>query len=293
MVLIAAVLGLSGCGTSYVINAMVPTSGYTVTHNIAYASGPRHKLDVYRPVNATGHSPVVIYIYGGRWRAGDKSTYKFAAEALTSHGYVVVIPNYRLFPEVHFPAYVQDAAQAVAWTHAHVADFGGDPNEMYLLSHSAGAQIGALLALDPAYLAAVGGSPNWFAGVVCMSGPYDFNPDQSWDLAENFGPRSHYPQAMAVNFVTGHNPPMLLMAGKDDQEVPYTQSVELYRRIKAAGGPVQLKLFNGLGHVELIATFANTLHWIDGRPLSTVEGFVDRRVARREQQLKMAKDTTR
>jgi acetyl esterase/lipase len=155
---VAAVL--SGCSATKVLNTLEPRFGLTVTRNLAYPPGPRHDLDVYAPRHPAPHTPVVVFIYGGGWDTGEKSQYAFVGDALASHGYVAIVPNYRIYPEAHYPDFLEDSAEAVAWAKAHARAYGGDPDELFLVGHSAGAYNAAMLTLDPRWLAAVGLDPH-------------------------------------------------------------------------------------------------------------------------------------
>jgi len=143
------------CSPIPALNAVAPSDGIAVTQNKPYGGGPRRTLDVYAPRDARS-APVVVFFYGGGWETGSKAMYRFVGAALAARDVVVVIPDYRLHPEVRFPAFMDDAAAAVAWTRANAADFGGDPRRLFLMGHSAGGHIAALLALDPEYLQSVG-----------------------------------------------------------------------------------------------------------------------------------------
>ncbi|RYD54188.1 MAG: alpha/beta hydrolase, partial [Sphingomonadales bacterium] len=116
-------------------------------------------LDVWRPAGQAATRPVIIFWYGGGWVKGDRRAYSFAARAFAKAGFVVVVPDYRKVPEVRFPAFVQDGAQAVKWARDHVAGYGGDPARIALAGHSAGAYTVAMLALDRDWLAAEGVDP--------------------------------------------------------------------------------------------------------------------------------------
>ncbi|MGH8265331.1 MAG: alpha/beta hydrolase, partial [Steroidobacteraceae bacterium] len=141
-----------------VANLAAKTEPATRTADIAYGSDPRQRLDVYTPSAAhrSAAMPVIVFVHGGGWDAGSKDLYEFVGRALAARGYLAVLPNYRLFPQVRFPAFVEDTALAVAWTRTHAVEFGGDNRQLFLMGHSAGAQIVMLLALDAHYLARVG-----------------------------------------------------------------------------------------------------------------------------------------
>jgi acetyl esterase/lipase len=115
---------LSACSPVGVLNALAPAEGVTVATDIAYLPGERHGLDVYAPA---GRSPVVVFIYGGGWKDGEKALYRFVGATLAERGIVTVIPNYRVFPVVRFPGFIEDAAAAVAWTKVNIARYGGEP----------------------------------------------------------------------------------------------------------------------------------------------------------------------
>src|SRR3954453_21256250 len=137
----------AACSPIGALNALAPRRGLRVTRGLRYAPGERHELDIHAPVGAV-RAPVVVFIYGGGWREGDRSLYRFVGAALAARGFLTVVPDYRVFPAVRFPSFIQDAAMAVAWTRVHVARYGGDPGQVFLMGHSAGAHIAAMLALD-------------------------------------------------------------------------------------------------------------------------------------------------
>jgi acetyl esterase/lipase len=254
----AVALGLipliPGCAPVDLLNATIPTGGITVTRDIAYGPGPRQMLDIYRP-DAPGPLPVVVFIYGGSWRDGEKGNYKFVAAALARHGVVTVVPDYRLYPQVKYPGFVQDGAAAVAWTFGHVAAYGGDTNRLFVMGHSAGAYIAAMLALDPDWLAADGIDRDRLAGMIGLAGPYDFLPIEDPDIIPIFAvPDQQATQPIA--HVDGRNPPMFLAAGSDDTTVLPRNTTRLAAKIRAAGGPVTDKIYPGIGHVGIVIAMA-------------------------------------
>ena len=117
---------------------------------------------------------MVVFFYGGSWNSGSRDDYGFVGEALASRGIVVVIADYRLYPQVRYPAFLQDNAHAVAWTYQHIAEHGGDPHQLYVMGHSSGAYNASMLALDPRWLKAVNLSPTMLKGWIGLAGPYDF-----------------------------------------------------------------------------------------------------------------------
>ena len=206
-------------------------------------------------MGATG-LPLVVFLYGGSWRMGDKATYPFVAAPLARRGAVVVAPNYRLYPEVRFPAFLQDNAAAVAWAIGHAAEYGADPRHVFIVGHSAGAYNAAMLALDPALLLAAGVRREALAGVVGLAGPYDFLPMTDPDIIPVFAPVNDGPASQPINYVDGRNPPMLLLAGDADTTVRPRNTTALAARIAAAGGPVSSRIYPGVGHIGLVLAFA-------------------------------------
>lgn len=269
---------LAACSGQVLINTLTPAWGYTLHADIAYADGPRQQLDVYVPDELAPGAPVVVFFYGGSWQTGRKEDYTFVAQALASRGMIAVVPDYRLYPAVTFPAFVQDAARAVAWTHEHIAAFGGNVCNLFVAGHSAGAQIAALLATNQRYLDAVGGSADWLAGFIGLAGPYDFLPITDPDLQAVFAPRDAWPLSQPVNFVTGNEPPMLLLHGGADTVVHAEDSRILAHKINVAGGYAELHIYEGVGHVGLIARLAAPLRFL-GPQLDHIEAFVDRTVS--------------
>jgi acetyl esterase/lipase len=259
-ILLLAVV-LTACSPVKVLNDLAPRDGVITTSDIPYEPGARHSLDVYAPTHATD-APVVEFIYGGNWTSGSKAMYRFVGAAMAAHGVVTVIPDYRLYPEVKFPAFVDDAAQATAWTRANIARFGGDPHRMFLMGHSAGGQIATLLALDPEYLQAVGLSQHDVCGVIRLAGPYDFLPLTDPILQNIFGPEADLPRSQPIHYVTPQAPPMLLLAGKDDTIVDPNNAVRLAARLRAAGVPVTDTLYDGITHQELIGAFSGALTFL-------------------------------
>jgi acetyl esterase/lipase len=269
-VLIAVVL-LAACSRTGVLNALAPTDGITVTQDVAYAPGPRRTLDIYAPRSSAEPASVVVFFYGGNWDSGAKEMYRFVGAALAARGVMTVIPDYRLYPQVRFPAFMEDAASAVSWTHANIARFGGDPHRLFLMGHSAGAQIATLLALDPMYLHAQDVAPDAVCGVIGLAGPYDFLPLRDPELETIFGPEAERPRSQPINYVTPQAPPMLLLAGRDDTTVDPGNTLRLAAKLRAAGVSVQSELYPRIGHATIIGAFARPLGFLAPSRKDTVD----------------------
>jgi acetyl esterase/lipase len=246
----AACAGLVGCQSLYfrTLNA----GATPPVRSAEYAPG--RWLDVYRPETSHVAAPVVLFLYGGRWRSGQREDYAFVGEALAEAGVLTLIADYRSYPEVRFPDFVDDVAHATAWSRAHAAALGGDPARLFVAGHSAGAHIAALVATDPRYLAAVGMQPGQLAGVIGIAGPYDFLPLTDPDLIAVFGAEKDWPQSQPVNFVSGDEPPFLLLHGSDDRLVWLRNSERMAARLDAAGSDVELRRYDGVGHIRILAS---------------------------------------
>jgi len=163
------------------------------------------------------------------------------------------LADYRKYPDVKFPAFVEDAAAALAWVHNNVADYHGDTARLYLSGHSSGAHMAALVAADKQYLAAHDLNRDIIAGFAGLSGPYAFKPEAE-DLKDMFGPPERYPLMRAPNFVDGDQPPMLLLHGLDDETVVLKNAEKLRDAIEREGGQVTLKTYEDIDHVETVGS---------------------------------------
>jgi acetyl esterase/lipase len=248
---------LSGCADVFfaAVDSGADTRGVTEHHGIVFDANNALALDAYVPKNSV-NAPVVVFFYGGSWERGKRRWYRYVGDALASHGVVVLIPDYRKFPDVHFPAFMHDAARAVAWAREHAAEFGGDPRRLFVMGHSAGGQIAALLAADKRYLNAAGLKPRDLAGMIGVAGAYAFLPFVE-DESEIFGDtaQGRY-DSQPINFIDGDEPPMLLLTGTDDDVVPPHNAESMTERAHAMSGVAQLKLYPDVGHSSIVLAFA-------------------------------------
>ncbi len=206
-------------------------------------------LDVWRGRGNLAPAPVIIFYYGGGWVKGSRDDYGFAARAYASKGFVVVVPDYRKVPEVHFPAFVQDAADAVKWTRDNIAKYGGDPERIAIAGHSAGAHSVAMLALDPRWLAAVG-APGAVKAAVGLSGPYDFYPFTGRAVAA-MGKWRDPAETQPINFARKGAPPIMLITGTADTTVRPKNARNLFAALSRSGAVVVEKEYPGLGHEDI------------------------------------------
>jgi acetyl esterase/lipase len=248
---------LAGCADVFfaTLGEVGPAHGVSATRGIEFDAEHRLALDVYAPQGAS-QAPVVVFFYGGSWEDGKRRWYRYVGDALASNGVVTVIPDYRKFPDVRFPAFMHDAANAVAWARDHAREFGGDAQRLFVMGHSAGGQIAALLAADNRYLDRVGMRPRDLSGMIGLAGAYAFLPfvDNEGKIFGNDATGRY--DSQPINFITGDEPPMLLLQGKDDDEVPPHNAQIMAERAQAMDGTAVLKLYPDVGHSSILLSFA-------------------------------------
>ena len=224
-----------------------------VAENIGYGEGARRSLDVYAPIKLGKNLPVIVFFYGGSWNSGYRQGYAFVGRALAAQGFVVVVPDYRIAPEVRYPDFLRDCADAVRWIRAHVAQYGGDSTRIVLAGHSAGAYNAAEIALDPQWLGADGVS---IKGVIGLAGPYDFLPLDVPSTKAAFGLWPNLADTQPITHVRAEAPPMLLLHGANDTLVRQRNSISLNAKLNAAGGKATLKIYPNTDHIEIVTALA-------------------------------------
>ena len=165
----SALSGWADIGQVQVASAKLSCSDSHI-QDLSYGSHELHKLDVYP--SATENSPVIFFIHGGAWRTGDKSApaHQQKGQYYSSQGYVFVSVNYRLSPEVQHPAHIQDVAAAFSYMKQNCRQWNGDPAAIYVMGHSAGAHLAALLSTNETYLEAEGASLSDISKTVLLDG---------------------------------------------------------------------------------------------------------------------------
>lgn len=207
-----------------------------------------NKLDIWSTAaKPKTPKPVLVFFYGGGWANGERTEYSYAARPFVEAGYIVVLPDYRKVPEVRFPGFVEDSANAVKWVQANIAKYGGDPARVSVSGHSAGAYNALMLALDPQWL---GDKP--VTAAVSLAGAADFYPFTS---KRAINAMSQFPDpnvTQPVSFVRKDAPPILLIHGTDDTVVRIRNSNSLYAKQKAAGGDITFRPQQGGSHNDLV-----------------------------------------
>lgn len=254
---LAALMGgiLAACSPVSVLNLAVPRSGYHVVRNLAYGPDARQTLDLYVPDGGPAKMPVILFFYGGSWQTGSKDMYLALGQAFASKGIIVAVADYRLYPQIRYPVFLEDSARAFAYVRGHVTDYGGDTRRLFLTGHSAGAYNAVMLAADESYLRKAGADIGQVCGVIGIAGPYNFLPLTDSHLIAMFG-GANRPQTQPITYIDGKRPPMLLATGTADTTVLPRNSFDLAAKLKSFGSPVQLVTYPGVGHVGIILSLA-------------------------------------
>ena len=243
---------MAACSTLRLFSTFTPKdSGVRkVAHDVAYGPGPRRTYDVYAPDGAKD-LPLIVFFYGGGWNSGSKGEYGWFAIALAAMGYVVAVPDYRVFPEVVYPDFLDDSSAAVKTIVAHAADYGADGRKLGLAGHSAGAYNAVMLALDPRYLGA-----DAVTACVGVSGPYDFYPFDVKESRDTFGQWKTPDETQPIHYARKTNTRFLLLQSRTDTIVGVHNAVNLDRKLEADGTACTLKLYDGLSHTDTAAAFS-------------------------------------
>lgn len=242
------------------VDRITASSPGTMQHEaVQFGEHPAQKLVVlhHREVEAHAALPVLVFQHGGSWKDGDPEDYGFVGRSLAPHGFVTVMAGYRLGQEGRFPAMLEDGAAALAWIRRNIAQHGGDPDQIVLMGHSAGAYNVAMLALDHSWLEQQSVPPDTVKGVIGLAGPYDFFPFDSDSTRATFGQFAEPQATQPIHFVGDHAPPFLLIHGEQDTTVKPRNSRALAARLEAAGIEVRLLTFSDMDHTAPLLQLAS------------------------------------
>ncbi len=252
---VAGSLALGGCSSLAVFDRLTPkdTGARRVLRDVGFGSGADQTLDLYAPrEGSAGSRPVLVFFYGGNWASGDKDLYRWVGRALAAQGFVTAVPDYRKAPAHPYPAFVEDAAAAVAKAREIAPAYGGDPNRVLLMGHSAGAYLAILLALDVSRLKSVGVEPAALRGAAGLAGPYDFYPFDVEASRVAFGAWPRPTETQPITYARADAPPLWLAHGSDDRTVAVRHSRDLAARQQSLGAEATFRLYEGLNHVDMV-----------------------------------------
>ena len=275
---VLALLTLAACSPLPVLNGVARAAGgYRVQADVAYGANPRQALDVYTPTAPApaGGWPLAVFFYGGSWNSGARAEYAFVGISLAARGVIAVVADYRLYPEVRYPSFLEDSALAVAWGLRHAQQLGANPKRVFVMGHSAGAYNAAMLALDPRWLAATGHAGTELAGWVGLAGPYDFLPTNDLKAQPVFFHPNYPPHTQPMEFASANAPRTFLGAPLNDSVVnPQRSTQSLATKLQASGVDVNLKRYARASHATLVGAFAPGLRWI-APVLDDVTAFIE------------------
>jgi acetyl esterase/lipase len=250
----AAGTSLAGCATgpSILPGVVPPQDGIRLVDDQAYGPHERQRLGVYHPRGtppAPGW-PVLVAFHGGMWQFGDRDEWQMhlLARRLAARGLVVVLANYRLYPEVSFPGFVEDGALAVAWASRNAARFGGNGQMVFAAGHSAGAHIAVMLAMDERFLRQ---HACRLAGAIGVAGPYG-TWFQSNPLVSGAFPAETRQASSPIAIAHGDAPPLLLLGAGLDLIVPPSDTTELARVVRDAGGEAESVIYPLASHTSIM-----------------------------------------
>jgi acetyl esterase/lipase len=243
------------------LNAVTPTSGYTLVESIAYGQAARQTMDLFQPTEPNGDDSIIVFVHGGAWRSGTKEQYRFVGQSLAEAGFTVLIPNYRHYPEVTYPLFIEDIVDAVNHYYARepVAD---EPlpraSHVVLMGHSSGAHTAALLASDQRWWK---GSRVSIAGLVALSGPYDLplDNDEVSNVFPSVEPRDVKPPLLTDNC----HPPTLLIHGADDERVVKSHTRRYAQALQEVKVATEVVILDGGGHASTLIGLATPLMFLN------------------------------
>jgi acetyl esterase/lipase len=243
----------SACSPLSVFATLTPKDAARVEgRGRRYAQGARGGVDVYAPPIAHGRAPIAVFFYGGSWDSGRRQDYGWAARALAAQGFLTLVPDYRLYPQVRFPSFLEDCAQAVRWAVDHGAELGGDPDRIVLVGHSAGAYNAAMLALDSRYLKAAGVRADVIKAWAGLSGPYAFLPLDGPVTRRTFGEARDLQATQPTTFARADAPPAFLATGDKDTTVYPRNTRKLAAALREVGARVEERHYPGVDHAGTV-----------------------------------------
>ena len=246
---------LAGCEKSALltVNSLAKFGDYSLTSDIHYGLYSANKLDVYQPERSA--KGTIIFFYGGCWGACEtlsKEQYRFVAQTLTEKGYQVVIPDYRLYPDVLFGEIMEDAVSVVEWVSKNSSYYGANDDQIILMGHSAGAHIGAMLTTNEDYLGRY--LHSYISSFIGLAGPYAFEYDEPYQY--KLFAEMTYEESQPSYFVDGSEPPMLLLYGKDDEKVHLSNINKMRTAIEDNNGEVKAFLYENVDHSEIVGALS-------------------------------------
>ncbi|TCM69896.1 acetyl esterase/lipase [Acinetobacter calcoaceticus] len=241
---------------SIALNGLSSKRSYRLTENIAYGLKARQRLDVY--ISNHNHfveRPLVVFVYGGAWAHGDKSSYRFVGEALTRFGYDVAVINYHHAPRHKFPSYIDDLALALNYLDKQQHRLGISTQRIALMGHSAGAFNILSLLYHPQSVQCIAKAS--IQAVIGLAGPYHFDYLGDALAQDAFEQSVPYQQVMPYYFVSNNQVRHYLFLAERDQIVKDQNSFDLHEKLLAEGNHSQIDVIPRTSHISIMASFAS------------------------------------
>ena len=263
----------------WILNYLTPHGHCSRIKDLPYAQDKRHTLDLYLPKNIDPIKPILVFVHGGSWDTGRKDDYLFAGYALTELGYITAIPNYRLYPQVQFPHFIEDVASAVSSLPQQLKAHGialPDPLNVVLIGHSAGAHTAAMLVSNNQYHQKLNEHVQLKA-LIGLAGPYDLPLDDELvigkfdgvkihDISEHTTDQGHVHNshdANPINLAHEKMPPVLLIHGEKDETVGPYHSERFSLRLRQLNIPTQHITYQGTNHRHLVGGLSPLVRFLN------------------------------
>jgi acetyl esterase/lipase len=270
MMLSSVIAAACSFSPTKMLTAISSMRDVTITKDLHYGTDPRQALDIYQPDQDTvkpethhiGGLPVVIFIYGGSWQSGDKEGYGFVGRSFAQAGYVSVVIDYRLAPKSVYPDYVNDSVSAISWVYQHIAQYGGNPNEIFVMGHSAGA-FNAVAAVDDERFWKNSHVPtSAIKGVIGLAGPYSYDFRDYPDSRDAFPANGNPEEIMPDTHVRSDAPPNYLLTAENDKLVGIKNFMKMKRGLERANVPLETGVVPKLNHITMIVAMATPMDWL-------------------------------
>ena len=255
-----------------IVNGITANGGVGVSKDILYGDEPLQDLDIYYPkplaqamkTNTTikQEYPMVVFVHGGSWESGNKEEYAFVGQSLAQAGYVTAVINYRKAPEHVYPDYVEDTAQAIAWSYNNAKRFHANPERFAVVGHSAGAFNAVAAIANEDFLKPYGIKPTDISAVIGIAGPYSYD-FRKFSSVTAFAADATPDEVMPDRQIKGAQPPYLLLTAEKDKVVYATNTIKMTQALKAAGVAVQTSEIKGASHATSIGAMAPPLRWVN------------------------------
>ena len=264
------ITGACSYSPTRVLTAISSMRGITISNDIHYGTDPRQVLDIYQPApddaatpqtHLVGGLPVVVFIHGGSWQTGDKQGYGFVGRSLAQAGYITVVIEYRLAPKNIYPDFINDSVSAISWVYQHIAEYGGNPNELFVMGHSAGAFNAVAAVDDERYWRNSHVPTSAIKAVIGLAGPYSYDFRQ-FDSKVAFPTNLLPDDVMPDSHVRPDAPPHLLLVAEKDDLVGIKNLMKMKRGLERANVPVETGVVPKVNHSTMIVAMATPTEWL-------------------------------